>query len=163
MGSGCIKQNDNMYFQSRKNAALYNDRLYSREGAAELLGLSVSSLADYELGITKCVPVDKVVLMAELYNAPELKASYCKNECPIGKNLPIATQQTELANVALSIIKAFDSKKVTEVQKTLVEIAEDGTISEDEIMAFQSVINFVDECIEAVSKLKLIGEKVLKG
>ena len=52
---------------------MYNERLYSREGAAELLGISVSTLADYELGNTKVVPVDKVVLMADLYNAPELK------------------------------------------------------------------------------------------
>lgn len=40
---------------------MYNERLYSREGAAELLGISVSTLADYELGNTKVVPVDKVV------------------------------------------------------------------------------------------------------
>ena len=62
---------------------MYNERLYSREGAAELLGISVSTLADYELGNTKVVPVDKVVLMADLYNAPELKTGYCKHECPI--------------------------------------------------------------------------------
>ena len=62
---------------------MYNERLYSREGAAELLGISVSTLADYELGNTKVVPVDKVVLMADLYNAPELKTGYCKYECPI--------------------------------------------------------------------------------
>ena len=59
---------------------MYNERLYSREGAAELLGISVSTLADYELGNTKVVPVDKVVLMADLYNAPELKTGYCKYE-----------------------------------------------------------------------------------
>ena len=53
MGSGCMKDNDNIYFLSRKRAASYNERLFSREGAAELLGISVSTLADYELGNTK--------------------------------------------------------------------------------------------------------------
>lgn len=53
-----------MYFQARKKAATYNERLWSREGAAELLGISVSTLADYELGNTKVVPVDKVVLLS---------------------------------------------------------------------------------------------------
>lgn len=73
MGRGPTKSNENVYFVARKKAAMYNERLYSREGAAELLGISVSTLADYKLGNTKVVPVDKVVLMADLYNAPELK------------------------------------------------------------------------------------------
>lgn len=62
MGRGPTKSNENVYFVARKKAAMYNERLYSREGAAELLGISVSTLADYELGNTKVVPVDKVVL-----------------------------------------------------------------------------------------------------
>lgn len=73
---------ENIYFRCRKNAAQHNDKLNSREGAAELLGISVSTLANYELGITKVVPVDAVVMMADLYQAPELKAHYCKHTCP---------------------------------------------------------------------------------
>ena len=46
MGNGSMKDNDNVYFLARKKAAAYNERLYSREGAAELLGVSVSTLAD---------------------------------------------------------------------------------------------------------------------
>ena len=92
MGRGSTKGNENVYFVARKRAAMYNERLYSREGAAELLGISVSTLADYELGNTKVVPVDKVVLMADLYNAPELKTGYCKHECPICSYLPVATE-----------------------------------------------------------------------
>lgn len=68
MGKDPIKENNNVYFKARKKAAAYNERLYSREGAAELLGISISTLADYELGSTKVVPVDKVVLMAEMCN-----------------------------------------------------------------------------------------------
>lgn len=55
MGRGPTNENTNMYFQARKKAATYNERLWSREGAAELLGISVSTLADYELGNTKVV------------------------------------------------------------------------------------------------------------
>lgn len=58
-----------------------------------MLGLSVSTLADYELGNTKVVPVDKVVLMADLYNCPELKTGYCKHECPIGGYLLLRQKQ----------------------------------------------------------------------
>ena len=37
MGSGCMKDNNNVYFRARKNAAMYNEKLSSREGAAEVL------------------------------------------------------------------------------------------------------------------------------
>lgn len=57
MGSDYTKSNENVYFVCRKEAAKYNDKLNSRESASELLGVSVSSLADYELGNTKVVPV----------------------------------------------------------------------------------------------------------
>ena len=74
MGMNPTKAADNIYCKCRKAAAKYNDKLNSREGAAELLNISVSSLTDYELGLTKNIPVDKVVLMSDLYNAPELKS-----------------------------------------------------------------------------------------
>lgn len=53
MGKEPLKENTNVYFQARKRAAMSNDRLFSRENAAELLGISPYTLADYELGNTK--------------------------------------------------------------------------------------------------------------
>lgn len=37
MGRGSTKGNENVYFVARKRAAMYNERLYSREGAAAIL------------------------------------------------------------------------------------------------------------------------------
>ena len=51
--------NENVYFECRKRAAIHNERLNSRAGAAEILGISESTLAHYELGITKNIPVDQ--------------------------------------------------------------------------------------------------------
>ena len=65
MGRDATKAAGNPWYQARKKAAEYDDRLCSRESAAEQLGMSVSSLADAELGNTKFMPVDKAVLMAE--------------------------------------------------------------------------------------------------
>lgn len=96
MGRDAAKACENQCFRCRKEAAKHNDKLGSREGAAELLGISVSSLADYELGNTKVIPVDKVVLMADIYNAPELMAWYC-SECLIGKSLEMPSP--EIASV----------------------------------------------------------------
>lgn len=94
---------------------MYNERLYSREGAAELLGISVSTLADYELGNTKVVPVDKVVLMADLYNAPELKTGYCKHECPICSYLPVATEAKGLEGITLRLMKRLDCDELNRI------------------------------------------------
>ena len=88
MGRDAAKACENQCFRCRKEAAKHNDKLGSREGAAELLGISVSSLADYELGNTKVIPVDKVVLMADIYNAPELMAWYDDPHCLVVANPP---------------------------------------------------------------------------
>ena len=162
MGNDCTKEIQNVYFRARKNAALYNEKLFSREGAAELLGISTSTLADYELGITKFVPVDKVVLMADLYNCPELKTGYCKNECPIGKHIPLATSVSGIEGIALRILKGMDSEEVKNIQKSLIDIVSDGVITEEEKPVLKEIIQKLDEMALAISELKLVGEKVLK-
>ena len=162
MGNDCTKEIQNVYFRARKNAALYNEKLFSREGAAELLGISTSTLADYEFGITKFVPVDKVVLMADLYNCPELKTGYCKNECPIGKHIPLATSVSGIEGIALRILKGMDSEEVKNIQKILIDIASDGVITEEEKPVLKEIIQKLEEMALAISELKLVGEKVLK-
>ena len=162
MGRGSTKGNENVYFVARKRAAMYNERLYSREGAAELLGISVSTLADYELGNTKVVPVDKVVLMADLYNAPELKTGYCKHECPICSYLPVATEVKGLEGITLRLMKRLDRDELNRIKKELVDITEDGIIDETEKPELKKILAFLDEVAESISELKIVGEKYLK-
>lgn len=163
MERDCTKATGNVYFEARKNAAKYNDRLSSREGAAELLGVSVSTLADYELGVTKIVPVDKVVLMADLYNRPELKALYCKCECPIGLDMPIATKIGMLESVALKLVKEFEPKRLAELQHRTVEIALDGKVDESEKAELAALLDEMDGIALVLSELRLLGEKALKS
>lgn len=87
MGTNPTKAADNIYCKCRKEAAKYNDRLHSREGAAELLGYSPSSLAGWELGTDRPSP-EAVMLMSDLYHAPELRNHYCRHECPLGGDTP---------------------------------------------------------------------------
>lgn len=163
MGNGYTKNNENVYFRARKDASLYNERLCSREGAAELLGISVSTLADYELGNTKVVPVDKVVLMADLYKRPDLKTGYCKHECPIGKTMPLATKLAGLEGIALRMIQEFDSEKITDIKKSFINIAADGIITDDEKPEMEEIMKKLDELAEVISEMRLAGEKALKG
>jgi len=158
-----MKENENVYFRARKEAAKYNERLSSREGAGELLGVSASTLADYELGNTKVVPVDKVVLMADLYNCPELKAMYCKQECPIGRLMPIATQLRSLESVTLRFLKEFDMEKLKDMRYGLVTIAADGQVDDTEKTELQMILKMMDDLSLILSEMKLIGEKAMKG
>lgn len=164
MGRDAIKAGENPCFQCRKEAAKYNDKLNSREGAAEMLGVSVSSLADYELGITKVIPVDKVVLMAELYNAPELKAWYCTTECPIGRSLPMPSANiSTVERTTMRLLKQLRQDEVQGIKDTLIEITADGVISEDEKVDLAEILEYLDELIKAAGELRLIGSKVLNG
>ena len=129
-----------------------------------MLNCSVSSLTDYELGITKVIPVDKVVLMSDLYNAPELKAWYCSNECPIGKSFPMPS--AELSTIERTTMKLLKQLKVDEVQKvkeTLIDITEDGVITENEKVDLAEILEYLDRLIKAAGELRLMGKKIMEG
>lgn len=160
MASGQMKCTENVYYQARKEAALYNDKLNSREGAAELLGISVSSLADYELGMTKFVPVDKVRLMAELYNAPQLLNGYCKYECPLGEHriLPVKVESVELAT--LKFLDALNKIDLRDVQMRLTTISSNGRIDEDEKDDFFDIVSKLEAVQEQIETLKLLADKI---
>lgn len=133
MGRDAAKACENQCFRCRKEAAKHNDKLGSREGAAELLGISVSSLADYELGNTKVIPVDKVVLMADIYNAPELMAWYCSSECLIGKSLEMPSPEiASVERTTMKLLKQLRQGDIEQVKEKLIDITADGIISKGE-------------------------------
>lgn len=162
MENDCTKCFGKICFDSRKNAAVYNDKLNGREYAAEMLGISPSTLANHELGTTKKVPVDTVVMMADLYNSPELKTLYCSSECPIRGFLPAATEVRGLEGIALRIIREFDPGEVESMKKDLVDITADGKISESEKPVLKNLLERLENMAMAISELKLVGEKCLR-
>ena len=89
MGRRPTKAADNPFCQARLRAAEYNEKFFSKEYAAEQLHISASQLQDYELGITKCIPPDNILRMADLYKAPELRNLYCREMCPLGGDVPV--------------------------------------------------------------------------
>lgn len=154
---------ENIYFECRKRAAISNDRLKSRAGAAEYLGISESSLTHYELGIAKNIPVDVVVMMAELYNAPELKYHYCKTECPIGKAMPLATAEKPLAVATIHLLDSLNMAELDAYSSRLLRIASDGEISNEEREEVKSILAALDKVSTAVSELRIIMDKHGEG
>lgn len=163
MGRDATKALGNPWYEARKNAAKYDERLLSREGAAEMLGMSVSSVADAELGLTKCMPVDKAVLMADLYKAPHLLNHYCLNECPIGCRHCISEEVSDIDRVTVKLLRNLKVDDLEDMKEKLLDIAEDGVISESEKPDLKAILDYLEKVAKTVSELKIIGDMVLNG
>jgi len=164
MATSSMKQPENIYFRCRKEAAKHNLAVSTREKTAELLNISVSTLANYELGVTKNVPVECVARMAELYNAPEIKNTYCATECPIGKNKPIAFEITSIERVALRLLRQIEDNSIESFRSALIEVALQGSAKNDgERLIYEALIERIDELMIVLSELRMLGEKCLKG
>ena len=163
MGRDATKAAGNVWYEARMKAAKYNSKLYSREGAAECLGMSPSSVADAELGLTKFMPVDKAVLMADCYNAPHLLNHYCMNECPIGCRRPISDEDLDIDRVTVRLLKSLRVSQLEEIKDTLLDIAEDGVITEDEKPELEEVMEYLDRLAKVLTEMQTISQRVLKG
>lgn len=162
MGKLPTKANENIYCKARLEAAKSNPRFYSREGAAEEIGCSKDSLTDYELDLCKVVPVDKVVRMSDVYNAPMLLNNYCCNECPIGKRIAPQIDKLNIENIYKFAISATnDLEESTNVQKTLLKIVDDGIIDESEKEELGYIINFFSSLEKRAAELRILAEKQL--
>ena len=134
------KEANNVYCIARKKAAEFNSKFSSREGASEFLGISKDSLIDYELDLCKVVLVDKVVIMAEAYNVPELLNYYCCNEYTICKMITLIIESENINNLykfEISVTNTLDYS--VNIQKTLLKIKN--------VVTLKNIFNYYDSAI----------------
>lgn len=153
----------NKYYQARKAAWDRNEKLKSRPGAADELHVSTDSLANYELGICKVVPVDVVVRMADTYNAPELLNSYCTHDCPAGALIHPELELKPVERIALQILK--NTNNLDSVRNTIADITADGKIDETEKPKLDDVLEYLQTLEVSIGEFRLwavknIGEVV---
>ena len=160
MGRGAIKAAGNPWYEARMAAAKHDERLASREGAAEMLGMSISAVSDAELGLTKIMPVDKAVLMADLYNAPELLNYYCLNECPIGGRRPISDKMIDIERATVKLTKILRKETVQWFKHGLQDIAADGKVGEEEFEDFDRIVDELREVSKVISELEIIRDRI---
>ena len=133
MSRQATKACGNRYYEARMRAAKYNEKLLTRSGAVDCLpGVTEDSLKKYELDITR-PPNIVVALMADAYNEPELRAWYCSNECPLGKDcreIPEMPAERALIRLQNSV---YEMEQLT---RQLALLMEDGTIETEQ----QSII-----------------------
>lgn len=158
MSKIATKAAGNVFYEARFQSVKFNDRLGSREGAAEELGIDRTRLARIELGSMAPYP-EEVLLMSDAYNAPELKNIFCRNMCPLGYDMP----ELNIDELDRITVKAMSTlRKMAETKDILLDITEDGIISEDEKPALEKVIANLNEVAAIAQSLKIWVEKNIR-
>ncbi len=150
---------DNVFYQARCTASSHNEQLRSREGAADILMIDRGRLYRIEKGVATPYP-EEIHLMADLYNAPELRNYYCKHCCPLGVDMPKA-ELADLDRISVRALSAF--RKIGGTGELLLDITEDGMVSEDERGDMDKILENLGELEQITQSLKLWVKKNLQS
>lgn len=157
MANITAKTSANVFYKARCDAAKHNDSLSSREGAADIMSIDRGRLYRIESGIANPYP-EEIRLMADLYNAPELENYFCTNMCPLGGEMPRA----DLADIDRISIRALSTfRRIAETKDLLLDITEDGVISENEKEDLNKVLKNLEELERIAQSLRIWVKKNL--
>lgn len=152
------KAADNVFYKTRMEAAKWNEKLSSREGAAEVTGLDRTRLASIELETVTPYPED-VLMLADTYNAPELMNHFCSCICPLGRQ---TVETLEVKGLALATLQLLSSaQSFQSVINDLVSVTDDGVIDESEKQTMANILETLGETSKKIEELKLVVQKIL--
>lgn len=156
MGRASTKENKSVYQTAREELKL------TREKASEVIGfMSPEHIEKIENGRINIQP-DDVMALAQCYKAPKLCNYYCSNECPIGRKYVPEVQAKELAQIAIETLNSLN--KINREKDRLLEIIEDGKVSDDEVADFVSIKKTLDKISLSVDTLQLwIDQAIADG
>lgn len=157
MSNVAAKTSSNVFYKARYEAATHNEQLKSREGAADIMSIDRGRLYRIESGVVNPYP-EEVHLMADLYNAPQLRNYYCTEMCPLGCELTKASVD-DLDRITVRVISAF--RKLNNTKELLLDITEDGVVSEDEVPDMNTVLENLKELEGVTQSLKIWVKKNL--
>lgn len=153
MGRNSIKENKNIYQQSREDASL------TREAAAEQLEFISESKIE-KIEYEKVLPhPDEVLAMAKCYKNPSLCNYYCSHECPIGQEYVPEVTFKELSQIILEMLASLNA--LEKEKNRLIEITVDGLISDDELSDFKKIQAQLSQISLAIDSLQLWVDKAL--
>lgn len=156
MAGTATKAAENVFYKARHSAADHNDRLSSRESAAEILGIDRTRLAHIELGTVVPHP-DEVLMMMDAYNSPELLNYYCSTLCPLGIGTVAPIASAKLETVTLQLLSV--TQQLPEIKNGIVQIAADGRIDNDERPKMEHYLHTLEEIDKAIQAIRMIYRK----
>ena len=156
MGRKSTKENKSIYQVTRESLDL------TREKAAEIIpGFSPERIEKIENERTPARPED-VVAMAEAYKTPGLCNYYCSQECPIGRGKTPRVESKSLVQITVETLNGVNH--LNQYRDRLLEIAEDGTITDDEYEDFREIKETLDKLQVSVASLQLwLEEQIARG
>lgn len=157
MANIAAKTSSNTFYKARCAAAKHNDSLSSREGAADIMSIDRGRLYRIESGIANPYP-EEIRLMADLYNAPELENYYCTSMCPLGGDMP-RIDVADLDRISIRALSTF--RKIADTKELLLDITEDGVISDDEKGDLKKVLENLEELEQITQSLRMWVKKNL--
>ena len=131
MARTSTREDKSIYQLAREKAEM------TRAEASEAIQfISESSIEKIESRKTVAKPGD-VMAMARAYKCPDLCNQYCSMECEIGKVTVPTIKAKSLSEISLSVLSTLNS--LEKEKERLIEITEDGVISDDEIEDFTRI------------------------
>lgn len=141
---------------------LHREKLgLSREKASELLEvIPPERIERIETGKFIAHP-DEIVVMAEKYQAPNLRNHYCTHDCEIGRKYVTKIEIKHLSQIVLEMVASLNS--IEKRQERLIEITADGRIGKDEVEDFVQIQENLERIATTVQALQLWAEKKLSS
>lgn len=147
-------ENRNIYQTARKAAGL------TQEAAAEQLAVSVESLRAYENGY-RIPPNDVVARMVVCYDKQYLAYQHLSESTELMARVVPQLEQRSLMETVLRLfnrLKRLDREGSVE---QLLEMAEDGRITEDEREDFEAIVSDLREIVRSGLELEVFcGEEL---
>lgn len=155
MGKKSVKENKNIYQISREDLNM------TRAAASDATDglLSENRIEKIENGSLNAHPED-IILMAGIYNKPELCNYFCTKECQIGKRyVPEVQTIHDLPQIAMELLSNLNS--LNRDKDRLIDMTADGVISPDEKEDFEVFRQHLADMSLAIETLKLWADKEL--
>lgn len=132
----------NIYQTARKIAGVTQER------AAEMLGLSVRSLADYECGVR--VPPNEVVdQMVMCYGFQQLAVWHIRATVESARSILPEVAQLRLPEAVLCLVDAVYDFADDKLDRQLIDMARDGAIDETERPQFRRIVGKLNNIVAA--------------
>jgi predicted transcriptional regulator len=125
----------------------------SLERAAGMAYLDRKALRRRETGEIQVTP-DEVCTLAEAYKNQQLKHWYC-SVCKIGKEMGRIYDPVDATLAMLRFLRIIED--MPKIKQVLMDILEDGKITEDELPLFEEVckkLAYMKQCIDALVMAK---------
>lgn len=140
----------NIYRDARKTAGLTQERW------AELLGLSVEAVRQYETG--KISPSDEVVLrMAEAAGQWILCYWHLSRKSRVAGDILPEVRERPLPEAVLNLMVRINDFSRHGLED-LTRLAADGKISQEEVLAFGDVLSELRELVAAAYEVEYAGQ-----